>query len=120
MSRNVPFGYKLDEDGQVKIHEDEAMLVREIFRLFINYQSIIKVTGGINNSDLFPENEHKFNPTEVSSLLKNYFYTGNLIYRSPKDNKTSIVAFSHQGIVPSEIWEKAQELLIHLENKVSN
>ncbi|MGM8212216.1 recombinase family protein [Virgibacillus sp. W0430] len=120
MSRKVPFGYKLENDDQVKVNEDEAMLVREIFRLFIKYQSVIKVTEGINNSDLFPENKHRFNAMEISSMLKNYFYTGNLFYDDVKDNKTVIVAFSHQGIVPSEVWDKVQELLIHQGSKVSN
>jgi len=112
MSRKVPFGYKLENDVQVKVHEDEAMLVREIFRLFMKYQSVIKVSEGINNSDLFPESKHRFNATEINSILKNYFYTGNLIYNDVKDNKTVIVAFSHQGIVPSEVWDKVQKIII--------
>lgn len=117
MSRKVPFGYILDNDGHLKVHEDEAMLVREIFRLFINYQSINRVCEGINNSDLFPENEHKFNPTEVNSILNNVFYAGHLVYRNSTDNKPVVVAFNHHGIVPSEVWEEVQELLVQQEEK---
>ncbi len=115
MSRKIPFGYKLENDFQVKVHENEAMLVREIFRLFIKFQSVIKVSEGINNSDLFPENKHRFNAIEISSMLKNHFYTGNLIYDDVKENKRVIVAFSHQGIVPYEVWEEVQEIIIQQE-----
>lgn len=117
MARIVPFGYILGNDGHIKVHEDEAMLVREIFRLYIKYQSINRVCEGINNSNLFPENEHKFNPTEVYSILNNIFYVGHLVYRNSTDNKPVLVAFTHQGIVPSEVWEEVQELLVQQEEK---
>ncbi|GGJ55283.1 recombinase family protein [Virgibacillus salexigens] len=111
MSKLVPFGYRLDNDGYIKVHEDEAMLVREIFRLFLNYQSCKKVSVGINNLDFFLNNEHKFNPTEVNSILRNIFYAGHWHYISAKDKKEMVVPFHHDGIVPSEIWDKVQELL---------
>lgn len=32
--KEIPFGYRVDANGSLTIQEDEAMLVREIYRLF--------------------------------------------------------------------------------------
>lgn len=112
----VPFGYELDAKGSIKVKENEAMMVREIFRLFLKYQSCKKVGDEINK--MFPDNERKFRTSQINSMLRNVFYAGHKVYTEVANNrnemKQTVIPFNHFGIVPSEIWEEVQ---IHLKNK---
>src|SRR5699024_4842350 len=68
-SINVPFGYSVTRSVSIIAPEDEAMLIREIYRLFILYKSYHKVSKEINNSENFPSHPYKFTPIKVKSIL---------------------------------------------------
>lgn len=109
----VPFGYELDAKGSIKVKENEAMLVREIFRLFLKYKSCKRVGDEINK--MFPDNQRKFRTSQINSMLRNIFYAGHKVYTEVTNNRNEmkqiVVPFNHFGIVPSEIWEEVQILI---------
>src|SRR5690625_4443259 len=84
---NVPFGYSVTRSGSIIALEDEAMLIRAIYRLFLLYKSYHKVSKEINNSENFPNHPYKFTPIKVKSILHNIFYAGHLQTISTKDYK---------------------------------
>lgn len=86
-SINVPFGYSVTRSVSIIAPEDEAMLIREIYRLFLLYKSYHKVSKEINNSENFPNHPYKFTPIKVKSILHNIFYAGHLQTISTKDYK---------------------------------
>lgn len=108
-SINVPFGYSISENGSIITLEDKAMLVREIYRLFLLYKPYHKVSEQINNSENFPNHPYKFTPIEVKSILHNIFYAGHLQTVSISDNTDIVLPFHHDDIVPNEIWDKVQK-----------
>jgi len=105
----VPFGYTTENNGVIGIDEDKAMLVREIYRLYLLHRSYYKVSYAINNSNNFPCHPFQFTLSHIQSILHNYFYTGNLLMEAT-DDEMVILPFHHQSIVPSDIWDKVQSL----------
>ncbi|MGS2777781.1 recombinase family protein [Robertmurraya sp. GLU-23] len=110
----VPFGYRLNKSQGYNIQEVEAKVVREVYRLFLKYQSIKKVGNQINSSSFIYK--RKFNLIKIKHILENYVYTGALIYNKYPveninlDNKI-LVQNIHEEIIPIEDWIKVQSVL---------
>ncbi|MGM0975826.1 MAG: recombinase family protein [Bacillota bacterium] len=110
----VPFGYRANENQSYDIQEDEAKVVREIFKLYMLYQSCKKVMNVINNDDSLML-DVKFSIADINRVLNNYFYTGNQTYiKKSKERhgkvENKVIPFHHIGIIPLEVWDNVQEL----------
>lgn len=109
-SKKAPFGYSNNKYGKVIVNEEEAMLVREIYRLFLLYKSYSKVNDEINASENFPEHPYKFTACKIESILHDVFYIGNVLVEEISDNQKVVLPFQHHGIVPNDIWQQVQSV----------
>ncbi|MDY6776464.1 MAG: recombinase family protein [Halobacteria archaeon] len=71
-----PLGYRLDEDRHLEIKEDEADLVREIFRMYINKRSMPQVAFELNKKGIRVHGSEEWTTKKVSDVLKNELYKG--------------------------------------------
>ena len=94
---NVPFGYKA-EDKKLRIAEQDAESVKEIFNSYITYQSTATIYQNLQNKNI------ELSKSRISSILRNPIYTGKLRY-SGQDHKGK-----HEAIISNEMFELTQEL----------
>ena len=87
---SVPFnnflGYKKGEDGNLVIDEEQAMIVKRIYREFLSGSSSVAIAKGLTNDGIeTPGHKQKWYATTVRSILTNEKYKGDalqVLYRS--------------------------------------
>ncbi|WP_432199276.1 recombinase family protein [Anoxybacillus gonensis] len=100
----APFGYNI-EDGKLVINEEEAHLVREMFRMYIAGKGIRQIVLYLQQFGVDKDIR------TVSRMLENPVYCGKL--RWGKNSKmTEIISddITHPPIVDIETFDKAQKL----------
>lgn len=121
---NAPFGYKKSGDGNVVICEEEAEIIRLIFKMYIEGKSGTKISEYLNNSNFFNRQNTKWRPTLTSTTIKNEFYIGTRILQKSyiewndnikKVNRGELPQFveknHHEAIISNEDFKKANEIL---------
>lgn len=126
----VPYGYKLINSNRIGLHNrilkdtiiipEQAEIVREIFRLYIEEgYGGLKIANYLNDKKIPNKNGKEWQACTVYDMLKNPFYKGTLCYkRRPKKSKhgqtndTEIIAYDKPieelRIIDDVTWEKAQ------------
>ena len=111
------FGYDWQDDRMV-INEDEAVIVRRIFKEFLDGQSVTEIMNSFEKE--YPELNFSF--ARISNILKNEVYIGRLIMQktysmSPITKKEKrnngempmyVVEDHHAPIIDTAIFEAAQ------------
>jgi site-specific DNA recombinase len=72
-----PLGYDKDNNGKLVINEDEAELVRKIFKMYIQEKSMPQVAFVLNNKGVLTKRGRKWNARAVRDVLTNEIYIGN-------------------------------------------
>jgi len=84
---SVPFGnflgYKKGEDGNLVIDEEQAVIVRRIYREFLSGSSSVAIAKGLTNDGIeTPGHKQKWYATTVRSILTNEKYKGDAYFKS--------------------------------------
>jgi site-specific DNA recombinase len=100
----APFGYNI-ENGKLVINEEEARLVREMFRLYISGKGIRQIVLYLQQFGVDK------GIRTVSRMLENPVYCGKLRWgKNSKMNEIISEDITHPPIVSIETFEKAQKL----------
>lgn len=122
MGSNMRYGYHI-VNGYWEIDHKQAEVVKEVFRLYLELDSIRKVVDALNNEGYRNQRGGLFIADSVSRIIKNPCYKGTQIlnrYHRDFDTKKIIenppeewvvVDNAFEAIVSPEIWEKANERL---------
>lgn len=127
----APFGYdrvKLkDAKGYtLSINQDEAPIVKEIFRLYaFENATINSVTKQLNNLNLKPRIANEWSISSVKDILSNPTYIGKIVWNRRKQKKKTknghliisrprnqdylIYDGLHEPIIDNNTWELVQE-----------
>lgn len=98
----VPFGYRSVPAGKrrkLEIDEDEAALVREIFRLYIECHGFKSIALKLNAAGT-RRRGREWNKSLIERILKNPVYTGHIVY--------SKKATHENRVRPEEEWIKTK------------
>jgi site-specific DNA recombinase len=106
---NTPLGYKWKREGVTKpiivTEMKEALIVKTIFKIYLEYKSLIKVQKYLK-SECFRTNQGKeFSTMAIRHILKNRFYIGEIIYAD------LTVKGQHEPIINRITFGKVQALL---------
>lgn len=71
-----PTGYDLKKDQTLQVNEEEAKLVRRIFRMYLEYRSMSEVADMLNQQEITTVEDNEWNHTSVGKILKNEIYRG--------------------------------------------
>lgn len=118
------YGYEL-KSGKLVVKKDEAKIVKEIFELYIQNKSSIKVAKIINDKYTKTKNDKKWIFKSVLAVLKNEKYTGNSLLQKtyttetfPKKTMTNrgeknkyYLKNSHEPIINMDIFELANSII---------
>jgi DNA invertase Pin-like site-specific DNA recombinase len=94
----VLFGYTLDKDNHFIIHEENAELVRRIYKMYVSGQySARQISTLLYKEGMINQVSERTRETFVGKILKNPAYWNETTYPD--------------AIISKKDWEKAQELL---------
>jgi len=109
-------GFDLDPaGGRLMVNEDEAVMVREIFRLYLATPSLTKVVEELGRRGWRRKSWTRksgvvrdgsdFDKPSLARLLKNPLYQGKVHHRG------TLHAGEHPAIVDAVVWDRVQALL---------
>ena len=87
------FSYKVNKDGQFEVDEEEAKIVKDIFKLRSKGLSLSKIG-----------NKYGFSKQKVDYILKNKNYIGVFEYKGKKEKNEIILEI--EPIVSKYLWNK--------------
>jgi hypothetical protein len=107
----VPFGYST-QDKRLVVNEQEALVVREVFELFLQHQGMAIVARKLNERRLLPRDvgrtpKHgiRWSKDAVSRLLHNPIYIGKMMYCN------TVYPGEHPALVDEATFRRAQRIL---------
>lgn len=71
-----PLGYDLDEEGRLKVNEEEAELVRRIYELYLRHKSMAHVSFLLNDEGSTTKRGKRWTGTKIKEILDNEIYRG--------------------------------------------
>lgn len=116
-------GYEKGEDGLPKIVEEEAKIVREIYRLFLEGQTVRMIADGLTKKGIpTPMGKEKWRVSTIMSILTNEKYKGvallqktyvaDFLTKRIKQNHGEIPQYyiknSHPAIIDPETFDLVQ------------
>lgn len=131
INHNRFMGYTKDEDGNLVVDEVEAVVVRRIYREYLEGKSLIQIGRGLEADGILTgAGKEKWRPETIKKMLSNEKYIGDALLQ-----KTYTVDFltkkrvkneglvpqyyvenSHQGIIPKDLFMQVQEEMIRRSN----
>jgi DNA invertase Pin-like site-specific DNA recombinase/predicted XRE-type DNA-binding protein len=116
-----PFGYDTEKDGKkLLINQEEAKIVRDIFKLYLEGNSLLKLALILNDRGHRSKQGtsrkgnayggKKFGVTQMQTIIKNVLYIGKVKYAG------QIYDGQQEAIIDEETFNKAQKKL--KENRV--
>lgn len=123
----APYGYRYDQDKEeLVICEEEAEVVREVYRLYIeDGLGTARIARTLNNRKIPSPTNKMWSSTVVTRMIRNEKYCGDLLtgktYTSDPISKKKIINHGekdkfytknhHVPIIEREIWDQANALL---------
>lgn len=134
VNHNWFLGYTKDEEGNLVIDEEQAEIVRRIYREYLEGQSLLQIKRGLEKDGIKNGAGHtKWHESNIKQILTNEKYIGDALLQ--KTYTVSIlekkrvkndgiapqyyVENSHEAIIPKEIFMRVQEEMDRRANMVS-
>ncbi|WP_254908678.1 recombinase family protein [Clostridium tyrobutyricum] len=115
-------GYDLDEYGDLLINEEQADLVRRIFRMYLDGLGSFKIAKVLNNEGILTLTGQSWADSTIKGILTNEKYKGDYLlqkYFTPEGRRNQTIlnrgevqsyyiSENHPAIISPEDWEKVQ------------
>ena len=101
---NIPYGYDY-KDGELKINDDEAKTVKNIYSWYISGKGLGEIAKMLNSAKVPTKRGGFWAKKTISSILKNPVYCGYFRW----ENK--ITKSRHQRIIDEETFKKVQKII---------
>ena len=122
LGNTAPYGYRL-EDGQLKIEETEATVVRRIFEMRLSGMGQVAITQELNRKRIQPRDGKPWTIYRVRYILSNERYIGDSLFQKkyiadPLSHKSVrnhgerdqyYIHDTHEAIISRENFQKVQE-----------
>jgi site-specific DNA recombinase len=127
----IVLGYKSvsvnENNTKLEIVPEEATIIRKIFELYASGKGLKAITNQLNHEGYKTKRGNMFGTGGVKDILMNPVYIGKIRYNLRENwsekrrkgiNKNPIVVDGeHETIIPTEIWDKVQEMYKMKSNK---
>lgn len=116
-------GYDMNEYGELVINEEQAKIVKRIFKMYLDGMGTEAIAKRLNDENIPTMRNSKWSGTTISGILKNEKYKGDCLLQktySPeihkrRKNKGEMTSYylteNHQPIVSREDWDRVQEIM---------
>lgn len=131
VNHNRFLGYTKDEKGQLIIDPDEAVVVRRIYREYLEGASLQQICRGLEADGILTgAGKQKWRPETLHKILKNEKYIGDALLqktytvdflekkRVPNNGLVPqyYVENSHESIIPRDLYMQVQEEMVRRAN----
>ena len=131
VNHNRFLGYTKDENGQLIIDPDEAVVVRRIYREYLEGASLQQICRGLEADGILTgAGKQKWRPETLHKILKNEKYIGDALLqktytvdflekkRVPNNGLVPqyYVENSHEAIIPRDLYMQVQEEMVRRAN----
>jgi len=117
----VCYGYKWDKEQKVfTVNDSEAKVVRKVFNLYEEKQSVLFVSRHLNDEGYLTRNGKPWSAVVIHEMLRNPFYIGTYRYniheggdrQKPRDESEWVVVEDHHEPIIDEIqYDRVQFIL---------
>lgn len=109
--KRLVYGYTKDEQGNIIIDKEQANIVRDIFRWYINGDSILGIVKKLAENNVpSPSGKEKWSKRSVEILLSNEKYTGVVrLTDSYTHEHEYLIKEHHPPIITEDVFMEAQE-----------
>ena len=114
-------GYRMVENNQLEIVEEEAKIIREIFDMYLSGKGTIIISNELNNRGVKTSRGNPWTTKSVLEIIANEKYTGDslmgkharvngvcLVNTGGRYSKQYMIENTHEAIIPREVFEQAQ------------
>lgn len=107
----TPYGYYLDNNRELAINDEQAEVVKWIYKKYLNGWGMKRIAKALNQSGVPSRKEKSWFDAVVQYILSNPIYMGNMRwhYRTQKENYFEVEG-SAPPIIDEETFEKVQAL----------
>ncbi len=125
-------GYKKGKDGRPEIVEEEAVIIRQIYDLFLSGKTINEIAATLTKMRVpTPTGRAKWSVSTVKSILSNEKYKGEALLQKTytvdyltkevRKNNGEVMSVrvhnSHDPIIEPEVFDRVQEMLAEYTNR---
>lgn len=131
VNHNWFLGYTKDEDGNLVIEPEEAVVVKRIYREFLYGRTLRQIKNGLESDGILNGAKHKrwyesnllqilTNEKYIGDALLQKTYTVDLLEKKREKNNGQLPKYyvekSHDAIIPKEVFYEVKEELIRRAN----
>ena len=99
----VPYGFYVKEK-KLYTHPEEALVVKRIFKRFIEIQSPKQIAYELNRDGITLRTGNPWNTGYIYRILSNYVYVGDVLFQG------NVFKGEHDGIISRSVWERVREI----------
>ena len=102
---NIPYGYQLVPEKGLVINEDEAVLVRKMFRDYVvGRDGVSRITSKLNQAGYRKRSGKVWDKRMVLHMLRNPTYIGKVRWKTVYEGE-------HQPIIPEDLFRNVGKIL---------
>lgn len=112
-TRTASYGYNRNKGDKVQtINEKEAVIVREVFNMFLQQNmTFLDIAKNLNNRKIATKENSVWHARTVKNLLTNCNYIGNVRYATRDEKRNFEVKGNHEPIIPEDIYTETQNMI---------
>ena len=118
------YGYDyVKDDKQIYINNEQALVVKRIFELYLEGNGTFKISQILNNNGVLSPRGSKWNESVITKILKNEKYTGDLVLGksytvdpligqrvfNKGERDMYLIREHHDAIIDKETFDKVQQ-----------
>ena len=102
----VPYGYQLDPEKGLIVHEEEAVIVKKMFKMYsFGQEGTHTICHKLNEAGHRKRSGKKWDKRVILHMIKNPLYVGKLRWREV------VYEGNHDSIISEALFEKAKEIM---------
>jgi site-specific DNA recombinase len=103
---NVPYGFRLDPEKGLLLHEEEAVIVRKMFKMYaFGKEGASAICNELNGGGHRTRNGRKWGRRMILYMLKNPVYVGKIRWREV------LYEGHHDPVISDILYQKVQKVL---------
>ena len=106
MGGTIPYGYDL-KDRRLYINEEQAMVVRWIFKRFLETGSPHMIAGELDDKGILDRKGKPWSAPRIAAMISNRTYAGQVAH------KGNVYDGEHEAIIPVQTWERCHEIVVN-------
>ncbi len=118
----ISYGYDKDENEELVINWEQAQVVRKIFQLYLEGNSIVGIIRDLESRQICsPSGKEKWSKKSIENILCNEKYTGTVRLLDSVSGACEYLAKdNHPPIITEDVFQRVQEMRADRSNVIKD